>query len=176
MRAEWWGAIFGAAIFIRMVLCAVCMRRGSDHFVRVAMLGVLAAGLGLMVAPFYSALEIPVDLLLAGSTAAYLYADRRSIGACGMACPYDVVVVLDWLDRWRRPLATALIGGAVVAMVTVAQARTDMAPGRGLVPGGAAPTDLVTVNLVQLEQLIDYANQLVDEVQLLRWLVGKGCT
>lgn len=123
MRAEWWGAIFGAAVFIRMVLCAVCMRRDSDHFMRLAMLGVLAAGLGLMAAPFYHALDVPVDLLLAGSVAAYLYADRCTIGVCGMACPRDVAEILDWLDRWRRPLTSTLIVGAVVAVMAVAQAR-----------------------------------------------------
>lgn len=162
MRAEWWSAAFGAAIFVRMALCAVCMHRRSDHFVRLAMLGVLAAGLGLMVTPFYSYLDWPVNLLLAGSVAAYLYADRRSIGACGAACPQDVGRVLDWLDRWRRPLAGLLIAVAVVAMLAVANVRAAETP----------QAEFVLVPRVQLEQLVALTNQLIEHVKLLKARTG----
>jgi len=161
MRAEWWSAIFGAAIFLRMVLCAVCMCRSTDHFVRLAMLGVLIAGLGLMLAPWYAVLEVPVDLLLASSVAIYLYTDKRVLGPCGTTCPpEDIGSVVACLDRWRRPVASLLIACAVAAIFVTSHAQAAEEP------------EYIIVSRVQLERLIAYTDALIDEVARLRTVTG----
>lgn len=123
MVGDWIGATFGLAITVRMAVCVVCMRAHTDHLVRASNLGLLAAGLGMALSPFWHEIDVAVDLLLAGSIAAYLYSDRRTIGACGMACSEDVADFLDWLDRHRRLLSFTLLAMTLLSALVLASVR-----------------------------------------------------